>query len=167
MRTYLIAIVLATSTVYADEITIELEASREPEPEYGGQLIAKFFGLLESNEELKTEFAKFEAGPMERAGGRYMGADASAFVLHRGEDVDFGADAGWRAYTQTLVIYYSFAEGYRKGMTADTGVFAVFEINGEENYVPKDDKFELKDATVTATFKGFTKTLEADREQGQ
>lgn len=58
----------------------------------------------------------FESPSQERAGGRYLGCTATPLLLHHSEGVDFGGDGGERNYKQTLVLYYSFGEGYRGGM---------------------------------------------------
>jgi len=95
-----------------------------------------------------------------------MGATASTLRLHQSEQVDFGQDLGKRNYKQTVVIYYSFAEGFRKGMESTSGVFAVFELTGNQSYKnPGNDNYKLLKHSIKATFQGFRKTLHAEKKQ--
>ena len=161
MKATLLLLFACVSLAFGEPSEISLKPNQDYHKDYGEQLIEKFSSLLESDKELKAQFEKFETAPKERAGGRYMGPAVRSLLLHRSEDLN---DEGNRNYTQKVVLYYSFREGFRKGMEETSGIFAVFQIAGHLTYAPKSsDDFEIVKHTVTAKFEGFRKTLEAEK----
>lgn len=131
-------------------------------------MIAKFWETLDENAELKAAFEKYSKVARERSGGRYRGPEIQPLVLRKSEDVDFQDSGGWRKYAQTAALYFSFAEGLPQGRQAETGVFAVFEIEGKKTYNHKGDgDFELRDHTVSAKFSGFRTTLTAEQDAAE
>ncbi|MGJ8655540.1 MAG: hypothetical protein ACSHX6_03740 [Akkermansiaceae bacterium] len=175
MKLSIILIIASSIITIAKPLTITLEPNKEPDEaqneeensDYTPQLIKKFNTLLQENKELKTQFEAYEAGPKENAGGRYLGADARPLLLRQSENVDFNGEGGTKNYKQTIVLYYSFGEGFRRGMEETTGVFALFTLTGQQLYDNKNDKFILTKHTVTATFNGFQKTLNADQQENK
>ncbi len=152
------------SLASAKELTIELKGIDEGRKDYGEQLTTKFWEMIEANEDFRKKFDSFSQAARERSGGKYMGPEIQPLILKRSEEVDFRDTGGWRKYAQTVALYCSFAEGFRKGMQVETGVFAIFEIEGEQTYDhKKGDDFELKDHKVTARFMGFQTTLTAEQ----
>lgn len=160
----------------AQDVVIKLTPDKNNEPknrngDYEQQIIDKFEQVLKKNAKLRQQFEKFENDAVGKEdgdrSGRYMGISTRHFVLFESEDVNFSVGVGevaTREYTQTVVVYYSYQEGYRKGMEAINGVFATFVVKGKERYeMQKDDKSKLLDKNITATFKGFSKTLTAEK----
>lgn len=75
----------------------------------------------------------------------------------------------YRNYRQTVVIHYAFDEGFHKGRESTTGVFAIFELTGKQTYEysEKTEKWEISTHEVSAQFKGFSKTLNADEKPAE
>jgi hypothetical protein len=164
MKIALSLLLASVTMVFAEpQIQISLQLNKEGERDHSGQLIQKFNALLESNEDLKSQFAEFEKAPKERAGGRYSGYTTAPLLLHKYEDVDFGTDKGRRSYTQKLVLYYSFPEGFHRGSMVTTGVFAAFSVTGEELFGNEKENHKFVTHTVKAKFEGFRKTINADQ----
>ena len=166
------------SIAHAGVTVLELKPDNAEEPQitngdYTKQVIQKFAEVLEKSAELKKQFDAFETeavGDEEERRGRYGGVSARGIVLHESEVVDFHARAGefsTKDYTQTIVVHYSYNEGFRRGMESSSGVFAVFELKGAMiyKYVEAKDDHELAGHKVNAIFKGFTKTLTADKKE--
>ena len=164
-----IPILLAVATfAFGEPLEFALEPNDDHNAEYGTQLLEKFNALLKSDMDLKARFEAFEVPPKERAGGRYLGFSGRPLLLHQSEDVDFRDDGGRRDYTRTVVLYYSFAEGFHKGMQEASGVFAVFHLVGHQSYDHGGDgEFKLAKHSVTAKFDGFHKTLNAESGPGE
>lgn len=163
MKTVILLLLAGATLALGKPPKIPLDPNKDENCDYGEQLILKFNALLEEDKDLKAQFAVFEAAPKERAGGRYLGSQASSLLLHRFEDVDFRDDGGRRDYTQTIVLYYSFAEGFLKGIQEVSGVFALFHVVGHQSYDHKGGgDFKLVKHTVTAKFDGFRRTLNAE-----
>ena len=164
MKMALPLLIASVTMVFAEpQIEISLELSKEGERNHSGQLIQKFNALLESNEDLKSQFVEFEKAPEERTGGRYSGYTTAPLLRHKYEDVDFGTDKGRRSYTQKLVLYYSFPEGFHRGSMVTTGVFAAFSVTGEELFGNEKENHKFVTHTVKAKFEGFRKTINADQ----
>ncbi|HUF62569.1 MAG TPA: hypothetical protein VMN36_10890 [Verrucomicrobiales bacterium] len=165
MKIALSLMLLSACVALGDTPTIPLTPNESVSDfDYGDQIVEKFNALLKSDDMLKAQFAEFESEPKERAGGKYMGASATAFVLRRSIDVDFRddlEDGGKLNYRQMVVVYYSFEEGYRRGMHVTSGVFAIFDLIGQQTFKKKSVD-ELIDHTVSASFKGFQTTLNAE-----
>lgn len=162
--TVILGVSIFAALASAEDLTIELKGIDDGQQNYGEQLTAKFIEMIEVNQDLKKKFASFSHAARQRSGGRYMGPEIQPLVLKRSEEVDFRNTSGWRKYEQTIALYCSFAEGFRKGMQVETGIFAVFEIEGKQTYNhKKDDDFDLKGHKVTAHFKGFKTTLTAEQ----
>lgn len=162
----------------AKGLVVDLIPDKEAEPkhkngDYGAQIIEQFEKLLQKkgNEALKREFEAFEDKAVGKKGvdrsGKYMGIRTNSFVLHQSENVNFYGkvgDTAKREYTQTVVVYYSYHEGFRRGMEATKGVFATFEVRGNVSYeIQENDSSKLLEHKVTATFQGFSKTLLAEK----
>ncbi len=162
-RVSILAILLFAFSANAEEsITVDLKGIDDGRRDYSQQLIARFWEIVKVNDTLKKEFDAYSQLARERSGGKYMGPEVQPLVLKRSEDVNFRDSGGWRKYNQTIVLYCSFAEGYRKGMQIETGVFAVFEVKGHQTYDRNEGNgFKLKEHKVTALFKGFQTTLTA------
>ena len=149
-------------TVAKPETEIVLKPNKEGDRKYGAQLIDKFNAILVTDMEQKVKFEAFEKPAKERGAGRYLGSSATPLILQESEVVDFRDIGGKRDYTQTVVLYYSFSEGFHKGTEVKSGVFAVFNLVGHQRFSYEgDDKFKLLKHTVTAEFKGFQKTIHA------
>ena len=171
MKTPLLFLMLAVNCSFAVEPLIVLtpKSKEGEEYDYGEQLIEKFNLLLEKDSLLKEQFEELESAPKERAGGRYGGFSQSSFILHRSEDFNFGRQGSFSNYRQTVVIHYAFDEGGRKSMMSTTGVFAIFHLTGKKmyNYSEKTEKWEILTHEVSAKFKEFSKTLNADEKPGE
>jgi len=166
MKTSLLLLLLASSMAFGKPPEIVLEPDPGDSPDYGEQLMRKFNELLEKDEDLKKQFAVFEGPPKERAAGRYLGYSARPLLLHQYREAEFRDAGGTRDYEQTLVLYYTFGEGFHRGMEEVAGVFAVFKLEGHQTYVHKaDDSFELVKHTVSVRFTGFRKSLSADKDE--
>ena len=65
------------------------------------------------------------------------------------------------------MIYYSYNGGFRRGMTSVDRVLATFEVKGVKKFkrVEASDNHKLVAHKVTATFKGFTKSLVAKKKE--
>ncbi len=149
----------------AAEVKFELDPVDTEEMNYGPQLVEAFGKLLEADSALRDQFHPFSSEARERSGGKYMGPRAISFTPHRGESVEFAEKGGTREYWQTVVIYFSFEEGFRKGMEGVTGVFAVFELKGNVEHGPfENGDHAVLRHTVEARFEGFRDSLSANRE---
>lgn len=164
MKAVILLLLITAPFAFGETVEFPLDPNMDDSRDYGEQLVKKFNALLETNKDLKAQFAAYEAAPKERAGGRYLGAEARPLLLHQSVEVDFRSDGGRRDYTQTVVIYYSFAEGFHKGMEETTGVFAVFHLASHQAYDHEGDgDFKLVEHTVNAKFAGFRRTLNAEQ----
>lgn len=157
-------LMLANGLASGEPVTLKLEPHADLENEdYRDQIVDKFGALLKSDKALEARFSKFEAGPKKRAGGRYGGAEASSFVMRRSWAADFHEsreDGGEYTFTQTVVVCYSFREGYRRGMDVTFGVFAIFDLSGRQIF-KKGGDHEIQTHRVTAKFREFQTQLEA------
>ncbi len=179
-KTLLIAFSLLTllSTSQAGDVVLTLKPDTAEKPknangDYTEQVIKQFEVVLTKSAILKKQFNQFETdavGDEEERGGRYMGVAARGFLMHQSETVDFHSREGELStcdYTQIIVVFYSYNEGFRRGMESVDGVFAIFEVKGAKKFkhVEASDDHKQVEHKVTATFKGFTKTLGAEKKE--
>lgn len=167
---------LSTSQAGVVVLTLKPDTAENPKNangDYTEQVIKQFEMVLTKNALLKKQFNQFETdavGDEEERGGRYMGVAARGFLMHQSEVVDFHAREGELStcdYTQTIVVYHSYNEGFRRGMESVDGIFAVFEVKGAKkfNHVEASDDHKLVEHKVTATYKGFTKNLGTEKKE--
>jgi len=161
MKTCILLLLAGATLALGKPLEIQLRPNKDyGDRDYEEQLIQKFNALLEGDKDLAAQFSAFEAAPKEQAGGRYMGYKARPLLLHQFVEVDFKDSGGTQDYTQTVVLYYSFAQGFHRGMEETSGVFAVFHLVGQRLY----DHEDLVKHTVTAKFDGFRRTLNAEED---
>ncbi len=162
LKTLLCTLFCGLGAVSADDPLIDLTPNAEQS--YALEITQKFADLLESDDVLRKQFEQYQKEAKETAGGRWDGPKATPFVLHESWNVLANKNGDRFDYGQTLVIYYAFPVGYHRGMTSDTGVFAVFRITGVRMEAPNGDVIH---ESARAAFQGFRKTLVADSEPDQ
>lgn len=161
----LFLILLSSSILVAEPLTLKLDYNENEEGNYSKQIQSAFTKLLVSNSNLAKEFTKFEAPPPEDARGRYSGEPTiRAIVISEDEHVNFRDSGGTKVFKKMIALYYRFDEGMHRGRETSSGFFAIFTVNGNLTYLHlKNDEFKLTKANVVAQFNGFNRTLTAPK----
>jgi hypothetical protein len=162
MRTLILLLIPCLAS--GNELKIlQLTCRKGADNNYPAQIEAGLKKLLVSDLKLAAEFKKLESPPPENAVGRYSGKPkVQVLILAESEYRDFRDIKGTTESGQTIALYFRFDEGAHHGEEFHSGFFALFEIKEELSYRHvKDDDFELIDSKAVATFKGFSKTLNA------
>lgn len=155
--------------VFGEEPRIlRLEYKEGVAVDYPAQIQAKFKQLLDSDPDLAKEFGTFEEPPPENARGRYDGeAGIQVLILSESEHADFRTTGGTKEFELKIALYYRFAEAFHRGKETRSGFFANFTVTGNLTYRPlKNEEFELEDSQVVAKFQGFSRTLVAQKPEG-
>lgn len=142
---------------------IHLDYNKANSVSYAHQIQSAFKQIIDSDTNLAKKFHELEGRPVAGSDGKYSGEPSiQAITLEESESVNFRDEGGTSTFEKRIALYYRFDEGMHRGKKTRSGFFAIFEVKGTLTYSPLvNDKFEVKEADVSATFKGFSRTIVA------
>jgi hypothetical protein len=143
--------------------SIHLDYNKANSVSYAHQIQSAFKQIIDSDSNLAKMFYELEGRPVAGLDGKYSGEPSiQALTLEESESVNFREEGGTSSFEKRIALYYRFDEGMHRGKKTRSGFFALFDVKGTLTYSHlANDEFVVKDSDVSATFKGFSRTLVA------